>query len=91
MVISPRGRSAARRTKGTAMTYYNDALACDITEDEAVAMNPAVEPLWRVRAADALLSCLDVAPWPVMSRRMVQRERLAANFWERKYAGEALA
>ena len=25
------------------------------------------------------------------SRRMVQRERLAANFWERKYAGEALA
>lgn len=62
MVISPRGRSAARRTKGTAMTYYNDALACDITEDEAMAMNPAVEPLWRVRAADALLSCLDVAP-----------------------------
>lgn len=73
------------------MTYYNDALACDITEVEAMAMNPAVEPLWRVRAADALLSCLDVAPWPVMSRRMVQRERLAANFWERKYAGEALA
>lgn len=73
------------------MTYYNDALACDITEDEAMAMNPAVEPLWRVRAADALLSRLDVAPWPVMSRRMVQRERLAANFWERKYAGEALA
>lgn len=73
------------------MTYYNDALACDITEDEAMAMNPAVEPLWRVRAADALLSCRDVAPWPVMSRRMVQRERLAANFWERKYAGEALA
>lgn len=73
------------------MTYYNDALACDITEDEAMAMNPAAEPLWRVRAADALLSCLDVAPWPVMARRMVQRERLAANFWERKYAGEALA
>lgn len=73
------------------MTYYNDALACDITEDEAMAMDPTTEPLWRVRAADALLSCLDVAPWPVMSRRMVQRERLAANFWERKYAGEALA
>lgn len=73
------------------MTHYNDALACDITEDEAMTMNPAVEPLWRVRAADALLSCLDVAPWPVMSRRMVQHERLAANFWERKYAGEALA
>lgn len=73
------------------MTYYNDALACEMTEDEALTMDPAVEPLWRVRAADALLSCLDVAPWGVMVRRMVQRERLAANFWERKYAGEALA
>lgn len=73
------------------MTYYNDALACEMTEDEALAMDPAAEPLWRVRAAEALLSCLDVAPWGVMARRMVQRERLAANFWERNYAGEALA
>jgi hypothetical protein len=73
------------------MTYYNDALACEMTEDEALAMDPAAEPLWRVRAAEALLSCLDVAPWGVMARRMVQRERLAANFWEREYAGEALA
>lgn len=73
------------------MTYYDDALACEMTEDEALAMDPAVEPLWRVRAAEALLSCLGVAPWGVMARRMVQRERLAANFWERKYAGEALA
>ena len=73
------------------MTYYNDALACEMTEDEALAMDPAAEPLWRVRAAEALLSCLDVVPWGVMARRMVQRERLAANFWEREYAGEALA
>ena len=73
------------------MTYYDAALACEMTEGEALAMDPAVEPLWRVRAAEALLSCLDVAPWGVMARRMVQRERLAANFWERKYAGEALA
>lgn len=73
------------------MTYYSDALACEMTEDEALAMDPAAEPLWRVRAAEALLSCLDVAPWGVMARRMVQRERLAANFWEREYAGEALA
>ncbi len=73
------------------MTYYNDALACEMTEGEALAMDPAAEPLWRVRAAEALLSCLDVAPWGVTARRMVQRERLAANFWERKYAGEALA
>lgn len=73
------------------MTYYDAVLACEMTEDEALAMDPAAEPLWRVRAAEALLSCLDVAPWGVMARRMVQRERLAANFWERKYAGEALA
>lgn len=73
------------------MTYYDAALACEMTEDEALAMDPAAEPLWRVRAAEALLSCLDVAPWGVMARRMVQRERLAANFWEREYAGEALA
>ena len=73
------------------MTYYNDALACEMTEDEAMVMDPTVEPLWRVRAAEALLSGLGVAPWGVMARRMVQRERLAANFWERKCAGEALA
>jgi hypothetical protein len=73
------------------MTYYNDALACEMTEDEAMVMDPTAEPLWRVRAAEALLSGLGAAPWGAMARRMVQRERLAANFWERKYAGEALA
>lgn len=72
------------------MSYYNDALACEMTEDEAMAMDPAVEPLWRVRAAEAFLSVLDVAPWPAMMARAMQRERLAANFWERKYLGEAM-
>lgn len=39
------------------MTYYNDALACEMTEDEALAMDPAVEPLWRVRVCVCACAC----------------------------------
>lgn len=73
------------------MSYYDTAAAYEMTTAEAMSLDAAVEPLWKVSAAAAHLSRLDVAPLAVMAARMQRREALEAAFWGRKLAGEGLA
>ena len=73
------------------MDYYETALNYEMTATEAMEMDMSREPLWKVHAAAAHLSTMPVTDWADMSRRAMRREALENHFWERKYAGEALA
>lgn len=72
------------------MNYFDAALAYDMTTDDAVTLDARVEPLWKVRAASAHLSTLDVADFETMVARQRRREELDAAFWDRKLLGEEL-
>lgn len=72
------------------MTYFDAALAYDMTTEDAMTLDAHSEPLWKVNAAAAHLSTLDVADYPTMVARMRRRAELEATFWDRKLAGEEL-
>lgn len=72
------------------MTYFDAALAYDMTTEDAMTLDAHSEPLWKVNAAAAHLSALDVADYATMVARMRRREELEATFWDRKLLGEEL-
>ena len=73
------------------MNYFDAAVAYDMTADDAMMLDAHSEPLWKVRAASAHLSTLDIADYPTMVARMRRREELDRVFWDRSLAGEGLA
>lgn len=73
------------------MTYFDAAIAYEMTTADAMTLDAHVEPLWKVRAASAHLSTLDIADYSTMVARQRRREELDAAFWDRSLAGEGLA
>lgn len=72
------------------MSYFDAALAYDMTAEDAMTLDAHSEPLWKVRSASAHLSTLDVADFHTMVARQRRREELDAAFWDRKLLGEEL-
>ena len=73
------------------MTYFDAALDYDMTTEDAMTLDAHSEPLWKVNAAVAHLSTLEVADFPTMVARMRRRAALEDAFWGRKNRGEGLA
>lgn len=72
------------------MTYFDAALAYDMTTEDAMTLDAHSEPLWKVNSAAAHLSTLDIADFPTMVARVRRREELERVFWDRKLLGEEL-